>query len=342
MDIQLPTKIRGRPKAGQKEAYLDELKKMAGQIQDIASQARQKASSRGWCYLLEGFGVINKSEFDDCEGFINEARKLGILPIDFVLEEDARAFDGLEYIDCRDPQQYLVDYLEGAKEAYSYYEGVSFWSAQPVYIQMLVEKIDLKQLFGDITRKYHIPIATSRGWYSILQRAEMALRFSLWEEQGKMPVLLYCGDHDPTGLQISEALKSNFWDIALGTGWEPVNLIVDRFGLNYDLIVEANLTWIDNLISASGRPPDLKKQFIRDYIAQYGERKVEANALVIRPDLAEELVKSAILKYLPKDAFSKYEDAREEAQSKVKALQDKVNLFDGILVDLLARLGDGS
>jgi hypothetical protein len=171
MEIKLPTKIRGRPKAGQREAYLAELELMASQIRDIAKSARQKASSRGWCYLLEGFGVINKSEFDDCEGFINEARKLGILPIDFVLEEVARSFDGLETIDWREPKQFLVDYLEGAKEVYSYYEGVSFWEAQPVYIQMLVEKIDLKQLFRNITRKYHIPIATSRGWYSILQRA---------------------------------------------------------------------------------------------------------------------------------------------------------------------------
>ena len=337
MEIKLPTKIRGRPRPGQKGAYLAELALMASQILEISKQMRDKASSRGWCYLLEGFGAIDKSQFDECENFINEARKLDILPIDFVLEEDARAFDGLEVIDWRDPQQYLVNFLEGAKDAYNYYEGISFWEAQPVYIQMLVEKIDLRQLFGDVTRKYHIPIATSRGWYSILQRAEMAKRFRFWEEQGKTPILLYCGDHDPTGLQISEALGSNFWDVALGTRWEPRNLVVDRFGLNYDLIIKANLTWIDNLISASGRPPDLKKQFVRDYIAQYGERKVEANALVIRPDLAEELVEQAILKYLPEDAFSKYEKAKEEVQGKVKALQDKVHL-DGIMDDLIAKL----
>lgn len=337
MEIKLPTKIRGRPKAGQKEAYLAELKLMASQILDVAKSARQKASSRGWCYLLEGFGVIDKSQFDTCESFINEARKLGFLPIDFVLEEAARSFDGLETIDKRDPRQFLMDYLEDAKEVYRYYDGVSLWEAQPVYIQMLVEKIDLKQLFRNITRKYHIPIATSRGWYSILQRAEMAKRFKFWEEQGKTPILLYCGDHDPTGLQISEALKSNFWDIALGTRWEPTDLIVDRFGLNYDLISSANLTWIDNLISATGRPPDIKKEFVRDYIAQFGERKVEANALVIRPDLAEELVEKAILKYLPEDAFSNYEDARMKRQGEVRQFQDKINL-EWNLDNLIAKL----
>lgn len=337
IEIRLPAKTRGRPKARQKEAYLAQLELMASQILAIQEQMKSKASSRGWCYLLEGFGLVDKSQFDNCEGFINEARKLGILPIDFVLEEEARTFDGLEHLDWRNPKEYLVDCLENVKGIYNFYEAISFWQAQPVYIQMLVEKIDLKQLFREVTEKYHVPIATSRGWYSILQRAEMAKRFKSWEERGKTPVLLYCGDHDPTGLQISEVLKDNFWSIALGTGWEPVNLIPDRFGLNFELITEANLTWIDNLISASGKPPDLKKQYVRDYIAQFGERKVEANALVVRPDLAEALVEKAILKYLPDDAFSKYEKEKETIQAKVKELQEKVNL-DGNLDTILDNL----
>lgn len=337
MEIRLPTRMRGRPKAGQRDAYYDELRMFASQIMEVSKKAKQKASSRGWCYLLEQFGLIIKSQFDEAQGLINEARKLGILPIDFVLEEDARAFDGLESIDWRDPRDYLVDCLENAKEFYKYYEAISFWAEQPVYIQMLVEKIDLRHLFRHITGKYHIPIATSRGWYSILQRGEMAKRFKYWEERGKKPVLLYCGDHDPTGLQISEALVSNFWEIALGTGWRPTNLKVDRFGLNYDLIMEAELTWIDNLISASGRPPDLKKRYIREYIAEFGERKVEANALVIRPDLAERLVEQAILKYLPDDAFDRFVEARGVKQGEVKVLQDKVNLEDN-LDDLIAGL----
>lgn len=330
MEIRLPTKTRGRPKDGQKEAYLAELQSMASQILEIDKKIENKTSSRGWCYLLEQFGLINKSQFDDAQNFINEARKLGILPIDFVLDEDARAFSGLEVLDWEDPSQFLVSCLESVKQSYSFYESISFWQGQPVYIQMLVEKIDLKQLFRSVISQYHIPIATSRGWYSILQRAEMAKRFKFWEEQGKTPVLLYCGDHDPTGLQISEALLANFWDIALGTAWEPTNLVIDRFGLNYDLIIEAGLTWIDNLISASGKPPDLKKRYVRDYIAQYGERKVEANALVIDPDLASRLVEKAISKYLPDNAFELYSEERKENQAEVKALQDKLNLEENI------------
>jgi len=49
---------------------------------------------------------------------------------------------------------------------------------------MLVEKIDLKSLFGPVCWDYHIPIATSKGWSSMLQRAEYARRFKQAENMG--------------------------------------------------------------------------------------------------------------------------------------------------------------
>ena len=36
-------------------------------------------------------------------------------------------------------------------------------------------------------------------------------------------------------------------------GYDPINLNIERFGLNYDFIVANKLSWIDNLITASGK-----------------------------------------------------------------------------------------
>jgi hypothetical protein len=45
------------------------------------------------------------------------------------------------------------------------------------------------------------------------------------------------------------------------------------------------------------------------YIARFGVRKVEANALVVAPEAGRELCRQAILKYLPANAPEKYERA---------------------------------
>ena len=40
----------------------------------------KKISARGWCYLIETAGFINKDQFDLCQDVINECRVKGILP----------------------------------------------------------------------------------------------------------------------------------------------------------------------------------------------------------------------------------------------------------------------
>ena len=79
------------------------------------------------------------------------------------------------------------------------------------------------------------------------------------EEKGLLPVMLYCGDHDPDGLRIGDNYSKmmrdikNTWFRDGKIGYNPINLHIERFGLNGDWIEENNLTWIDNLITGSGK-----------------------------------------------------------------------------------------
>ena len=317
--ISLPT--RGKN-------YQNQLVMFANRILDINQTIGFKVSSRGWCYLLEGDNLINKNQFNLIQKLINKCRKLGYLPIDFVAEEKSRNFEGLDYFEERTPKQVILDHLRYIKNM-GYKHNFDYWEGEKYYIQMLVEKVDLVTLFKEICKKYHIPIANSVGWSSILQRAEIAERFKEYEEKGCIPVLLYCGDFDPSGLQISDFLKKNLQDLEKGTGWSPENLIVDRFGLNYDFIIEHNLTWIDNLISGQGKKPDKTTPLIITYIESYGERKVEANAIVKIPSIARDLCETTIIKYL-EDIKSRHSDKKYE----YKQIYDSIRLFSNIIDSL--------
>ena len=88
-------------------------------------------------------------------------------------------------------------------------------------MQMLVEKIDLKSLFGPICAGFFIPIGNARGWSDMNCRGAMMRRFAEWEAKGKVPVLLHCGDFDPVGLAISDFLRSNMAELAAAVGWSP-------------------------------------------------------------------------------------------------------------------------
>lgn len=309
---------------------LIQLKQFADELIRIDEETGFKVSSRGWCYQLEGYGVITKGEFNRVNNLINECRKNGMLPIDFVAEESARKFEGVVMPSCFDetPEEALKGWIQTTINADEYYTP-DYWRDERFYIQMLVEKVDLVTLFKPVCKEFNIPIATSKGWSSILQRAEMAARFKEAEDMyGCIPVLLYAGDHDPFGLAISDFLMKNLWDICKGTGWAPEKLIIDRFGINYDFIMKNNLTWIDNLETGSGKRPDTSNPIVKKYIDSYGERKVEANAIVTNPSAGRELCRSSIIKYLGDDVQDRFQEKRDDVSAEFNNIQIDTGILE--------------
>jgi hypothetical protein len=299
-----------------------------------------RVSSRGWCYLLEQGGAINKDQFNKVESWVNRARRQGLVPIDFVADESARQFKGVEVPDDGTPGEWLECYLSAASTCEDGY-AVDWWHGEDYYIQMVVEKIDLVTLFEPVCRKYHIPIANSKGWSSMLQRAEYSRRFKEAEAMGLKCVLLYCGDHDPDGLRISTHLRNNLRDLQNiewrdgSTGYDPLGLIIDRFGLNYDFIQQHSFSWINNLITGSGRnlaSPEHRNyndEYVQDYLTTVGARKCEANALVTKPEIAASLCRGAIEEYLGPDAKARFRARREAVRQYMTVLRDRtgVNKF---------------
>ena len=317
------------------------LRTFADKLKELDEQIGFKVSARGWCYQMEQFRLINKDQFDRIETIINNCRKKGYLPIDFTAEEEGRKFSGVEIPDTGSPVILIQRYLEAAKTCENYYTP-DWWDGEDYYIQMLVEKIDLKTLFKPVCEEYHIPIATSKGWSSMLQRATYAKRFRKAEDLGLKCVLLYCGDHDPDGGRISEFIRSNLADLQYieweygGGGYDPSNLEIDRFGLNASFIHANDLSWIENLITGSGKDlgssshPNHNMDYVQNYIAEHGRRKCEANALVVRPEQGRELCRQAIVKYLGEDAIDRFRDKRQKIIDIVDEFRERTGLNSAI------------
>jgi hypothetical protein len=328
----LPTRPRGRQSAQAAAQYREDVADFAARILEIQSRLEFAPSARGYAYVLEGEGILTKGDFDAAERLINRCRKNGTLPLDICSEDERRSADGIEQLDGVIEAE-IGAWISALRDASSSYTPVSFWDDHTVYIEMAVEKVDLKHLFAPICQKFRIPIQNIAGWADLHSRAAMMRRFAQHERAGRTPVLLYCGDHDPGGLQISSFLRANLEELSGAVGWRPDNLIVDRFGLDYDFIEHLSLTWIDNLETSSGKRlddpkhPDHHKPYVQDYIRRFGVRKVEANALIVRPVEGRELCRQAILKYMPKTAPAKYEKRLKPHRAALQAAMTKGGLL---------------
>ena len=336
--ITLPKRGNGRPSTRAAELYQTELAQFCSRILELNSRLDFRVGSRGWCYILEEYG-LGKGDFDSAQDTINDCRKRGLLPLDICADDGKRQPDNLERLDNDDPCEWaevIIDYVQNAQHSYN---PISFWDFQDSYVEVVVEKVDLKSLFSNVCAEFHVPITNAGGWTDINSRAQMATRFAEREAAGKTCILADCGDHDPGGLNISDGIRENFEQISGATGWHPDNLVIVRFGLNYDFIEENHLTWIDNLETAKRtkpnrlddpRHPDHYKPYVQNYIKEFGARKCEANALVVRPEAGRKLCRDAILKYISLEGVAEY---RESLTHRRRLLGSEINrqlkaLFD--------------
>jgi hypothetical protein len=138
----------------------------------------------------------------------------------------------VEKIDTRDVPgkvESLIDHL--LNHAHEQYLPISLWDALDVYVEVATEKLDLRNLFEPVCRKFHVPITNFKGWSDVNARADVMRRFAYWEARGNKCVLLLCGDHDPGGLHITKKMRKNLEDVSGAVRWSPTNLIFSSIWL---------------------------------------------------------------------------------------------------------------
>jgi hypothetical protein len=331
-----PRGRKGRPTKAETEEIARCRRHLVEVLREMRSRTDFSPGARGWCYLLEqDGGYIDKGQFDLAEKEINICRECGMLPINFCSEDTARAPDYLEDLDDDDPKEHAKQRVKWVSECWKDYSPLSFWEFQPVYFECWVEKVDLKSLFGPVCKLYHVPLANAKGWSDFNMRLNAMLRFKYWEAKGKRVALLYGGDWDPPGVKMSEKVKGNMAKLAGATylddegeevpiGWSPDNLVVDRFCLNRDFIDRHDLPWIDGLKSGDGKDLALPRHHnhyiydVPEWLRTQGNRKVEANALVIMPAEARKLCLRAFLRHLDLDGIKEWESETEKLRRRCK------------------------
>lgn len=313
------------------------LEQIAKALEKIAENLEYQISPRGWCYTLENMGCITKGEFDYAEKVLNECRIAGFLPVDFFASDESREFDNVFIPTAKSYSEFTNEEFNRFLNCDQRYYP-DYWEGEQYYIQMIVEKVDLKTLFSPICNEYRIPIANAKGWGAISMVCEFARRFKEAEERGLKPILLYFGDFDPAGMRISDFIPDilnkyrniRWYD---GTnGYQAQNLVIDRFGLgrrnenrelDFSQITNLGLTWIDNLETGGGdnlanpKHKDHFKSYVQEWLEVVGSRKCEANAIIIRPKEAQRICRDAIEKYLGKDALQRVRNKDEAVRAKI-------------------------
>lgn len=271
--------------------------------------------ARSWAYIFEGPDTWSKGDFDMIEFRITEARKAGLLPLDIVCVDESRAARGVVATDSPDFLEYMRRNIDWLADSYTPYSIEEFTG---VHIELWIEKVGLLGLFEDPAGKYSIPITPGKGRPDIHSRVALLQRCAKHEEN----VVLMFGDHDVAGLSMTAGLEKVLRDVFRSSGLKKwPNLTFRRIGLNPDTIERLGLTWIDNLETGSGKDlsdPSHKQHRdanVQDYLARFGARKCEADAISTHPEEVEAIIDEAVAELVPPLSVDRWIDALVEARA---------------------------
>jgi hypothetical protein len=126
------------------------------------------------------------------------------------------------------------------------------------------------------------------------------------DEDGKEIWIIYLGDHDPSGIDMTRDIDERLGLFLYGGGRNLDQ--VERIALNMDQI---------EFYHPPENPAKQTDSRYQGYIEEYGESSWELDAL--EPSVLSDLVERAILKHLDTDEFGRVERLEEKHRKLIRA-----------------------
>lgn len=223
-------------------------------------------------------------------GIMTDARLAGFVDWSH-LEDLGRPLSGQSY------WNHPADVIDSAFHAFQ----LDKWKVQPAYIELMVEKQALQSVILPICKRHHLPFMANKGYNSVSALYEAGQRYSeKHHEDGKDVHVIYLGDHDPSGIDMSRDIEDR-----LATFTRNMPLTVHRIALNMDQVRKMDIP---------SDPAKLTDSRAKGYIRKFGSEGWELDA--IEPSELDRLITKQVNALLDVELWNK-EQRREDKYKKV-------------------------
>lgn len=148
------------------------------------------------------------------------------------------------------------------------------WEDQPTYVELWVEKQALAGVLEPVADRAHLTLMVNKGYSSQSAMWESAQRF-LRNGRGKDKVLLYLGDHDPSGEDMVRDIQERL------ETFNVYDLDVRKVALTMDQVEE---------YQPPPNPAKMSDSRAQGYVAKHGDESWEVDAL--DPDTLVRLIQA--------------------------------------------------
>ena len=190
----------------------DELVQLFGAIAEVLDEYKGEAITiRHLFYRLVSRGVLDKDErsYDLLGSHLSKWRISGVIEFNRFID-GTRSHQG--EIGFDDAAEALDDAAIGYRK--------NLWKSQKCYVEVWCEKDAILSLIMPLVREWALKAFPCRGFASLSSTYAAAQTFKKAIEHGRHPVVLYLGDHDPSGHAIDDSIEVHF-------GYHGIDGLVD-------------------------------------------------------------------------------------------------------------------
>ena len=239
----------------------------------------------------------NEKSYKNIGSLVSDARLAGLIDWDMI-EDRGRGMVRLAHWESP------ADIVEIAARQFR----IDKWLNQPVYVEVMVEKQALEGVLVPVCETLDVPFTANKGYSSssALYKAGQRLREKLRAD--KEIHIIYLGDHDPSGIDMSRDVADRLIQFARADTSGSGTVHLHRVALNMDQIDE---------LDPPENPAKLTDSRAQGYIARFGESSWELDA--IEPSALAELVRRAVHDLLDVDQWGV--DSAREAKMRANLLK---------------------
>lgn len=184
------------------------------------------------------------------------------------------------------------------------------WIDQPYHVEVLVEKDALSGVLEPTCADLDVGLTANKGYSSSSTMYEIGKRLAAHRKEGKEILVLYLGDHDPSGIDMTRDVddRLNMYSRLWG------GVEIKRLALNYDQV---------ELWKPPENPAKETDARYAAYAKQFGESSWELDA--VEPVTLSQLVIDAVETVRDDDAW---DDALEKEESMRAKLQEFCQTYE--------------
>jgi hypothetical protein len=158
---------------------------------------------------------------------------------------------------------------------------IDMWDDQPRRVEVWVEKEAMAGIVGRAAGAMDVDYFCCRGYVSVSEMHNAGRRFSGYSDAGQAVTVLYLGDHDPSGIDMSRDIEDRLREFTGDTDGDWLD--VKRIALNMDQVRE---------YAPPPNPAKVGDSRARDYIERFGTSSWELDAL--RPQVLDTLIRDEV------------------------------------------------